>query len=151
MHRRTDSRSPVQSVRTHNWLPFIAVALAAMAFWSWQQREMLVDWYDGELEPRAEGPRRATADLVQVFSTDDYPMDAIRREEQGTVGYHLTISRRGTVSACRILRSSGSEALDRQTCRILERRARFDPARNSTGKRMADEYSGRIRWELPEE
>ena len=151
MHRRTDPRSPVQSVRDFSILPFLMFAAAVAGYWTWQQWDTLVDRYDGELDHRADGPRRAKADLAPLFSTDDYPMAAIRREEQGTVAFKLSVGRRGDVTDCIIVSSSGSDALDEAKCDILESRAKFEPARNGLGKRIADESSGRIRWELPEE
>jgi protein TonB len=144
--------------------------LAAIAFWTWQNSEQAFDWVEEKSSgaakqsphrpadqlPSAENrdvnrPRQARANLVAIFSTNDYPADAIRRNEQGTVGFELSINRLGWVSWCRIVRSSGSEALDRATCDILRSRARFEPARDASGRRVTDEYSGRIRWDLPEE
>jgi len=151
MHRRSDPRSPVQSVRSYSLLPFLLLAVAVAGYWTWQQRDTLIDWYDGELDHPANGPRRAKADLALLFSTDDYPMTAIRREEQGTVAFKLSVGRRGYVTDCQIVSSSGSEALDDATCDILESRAKFEPARDGLGKRVTDEYSGRIHWELPDE
>ena len=78
-------------------------------------------------------------------------MEAIRNNEQGTVAFELSINRLGWVSGCRIVQSSGSKALDERTCNILRDRARFAPARDASGKRITDQYSGRIRWELPDE
>jgi protein TonB len=132
-------------------LPFLIFALAFAGYWAWQQRDALADWYDGEAARPVNGPRHAKANLALLFSTDDYPMAAIRREEQGTVAFNLSVSRRGYVTDCQIVSSSGSEALDEATCDILESRAKFEPARDSLGKRVADESSGRIRWELPED
>ena len=149
VHRLTDPRSPVQSQRSRTWLPFAVAVVAAIAFWAWQNSETAIDWLDVEPSDTT-GPSPANANLVQIFSTDDYPMEAIRREEQGTVAYRLTISRRGRVTGCEVISSSGSAALDSQTCRILTKRARFEPARNTDGERVAGNYSGRIRWELPE-
>ena len=94
---------------------------------------------------------RARADLPALFSTDDYPEAALRHEEQGIVHYTLSIDPRGKVSNCVITRSSGSVALDDATCRVLQRRARFDPARDIDGKPVADLQTGRIRWKLPDE
>jgi protein TonB len=131
-------------------MPFLLLILAVAGYWAWQQRDVLIDWYDGELASSTDGPRRAKADLLQLFSTDDYPMVAIRRDEEGTVAYRLSISRRGHVTECEVVSSSGSDALDRATCEILEGRARFEPARDAQGKRVTDEYTGRIRWELPD-
>ena len=93
----------------------------------------------------------AKANLPALFSTDDYPVEAIKREEQGTVSFQLAINRRGRVSKCSIVGSSGSKALDQATCSILKTRGRFAPARDAQGKRVPDNYSGRVRWELPDE
>lgn len=151
MHRHTDPRSPVQSVRDRSLLPFLLLAVAAAGHWSWQHRDEIVDWYDHDSPDAANGPRKAHAELFRLFSTDDYPMEAIRNEEQGTVAFRLTINRRGNVTDCVVTSSSGSEALDDATCDILESRARYEPARNSEGKRIPGEDTGRIRWELPED
>jgi len=158
VHRPTDPRSPIQSQRSKACLPFVLAGFAAIAFWTWQNSGNVVDWPRSEkpaktLAPTRESyqaPTTARANLVQLFSTDDYPMEAIRNNEQGTVGFELSINRLGWVSGCRIVSSSGSEALDRATCNILRDRARFDPARDANGKRVTGQYSGRIRWELPE-
>ncbi len=148
VHRPTDRRSPVQSVRNPWWPPFLLALVAAVAFWAWQQRTVLDEQPNQSSAPPAQ---RVKSDLLRLFTTDDYPMAAIRRDEQGIVAYNLSINRRGRVTKCEIVRSSRSEALDRATCDILESRARFEPARDAQGKRVADEHSGRVRWELPEE
>lgn len=172
MHRRTDPRSPVQSARSRSCLPFVIAGLAALAFWGWRNSQAAFDWIESKpLEPAVsrqsppadrvdqvpqsgaeatQVPTRARANLVQLFSADDYPMQAIRNDEQGTVRFKLTVSSHGRVTNCEIAESSGSRALDRQTCTILTSRARFEPARDSHGNRVGDRYTGRIRWELPE-
>jgi TonB family protein len=151
MRRRTDPRSPVQDTGDPLWLALFGFALSAAAFLAWQNADLLFDWFDGEYRTQHDGPNRAKANLPALFSTDDYPVDAIRRDEQGTVAFRLLINRRGRVSECQIVSSSGSNALDGATCRILEDRARFEPARDADGKRIADETTGRIRWMLPDE
>jgi protein TonB len=93
---------------------------------------------------------RAKGGLGSLFEGDDYPAEALRRGEQGTVAFLLTINRHGRVRRCSNATSSGSAALDRRTCRILKHRARFEPARDARGRRASDTMTGRIRWELPE-
>ncbi len=170
VHRPTDPRSPVQSQRGNGCLPFVIAGLAALAFWTWQNSDRAIDWAkektsdalekappaQTERIPPPEAPlagpsQRARANLVTIFSTNDYPAEAIRRNEQGTVAFQLSINRQGWVSGCRIVSSSGSETLDRATCDIIRSRARFEPARDSAGRRVPDQYSGKIRWELPTE
>lgn len=140
--------SPVQPGRDRPWLIFAGAVVAALLAWSVQQ--------DVTFSPRPSVEVRkplpvtkANANLPALFSADDYPRTALRRGEQGTVAFALSINRRGRVSKCMIATSSGSAALDRATCRILQRRARFTPARGADGQAVADTTSGRIRWQLP--
>lgn len=95
-------------------------------------------------------PSRAKATLVSLFSADDYPENAMRKKEQGTVAVRLDVARDGTVSSCSVTQTSGSATLDLATCSILKERARFVPARDSSGRPIEDAYSQRIRWMLPE-
>lgn len=129
----------------------LLLAVAAGGFLSWQNLDAVVDWYDGDVPDPRKADRKAHAELFRVFSTNDYPMEAIRHEEQGTVAFRLSISRRGTVTDCIVTSSSGSDALDRATCDIIEDRARYEPARDAEGRRTTAEDTGRIRWELPED
>ena len=89
------------------------------------------------------------ANLVSLFSTEDYPREASHRLEQGTVAVVLLIDRDGRVTDCLIESSSGFPLLDSQTCRILWTRARFEPGRDSKGNPVESAYRQRIRWELP--
>jgi protein TonB len=101
--------------------------------------------------PRVSQAARAKGSLPGLFSTDDYPQDAIRNEQQGTTAVRLTIDGGGRVSACSVTGSSGSSSLDNATCRILRARARFTPAKDQSGNPISDTTSARIRWVLPEE
>lgn len=65
------------------------------------------------------GPPSARANLASYVSNDDYPLDAIRNGEQGTVRFTLTVGADGRVSNCMIVESSGSASLDSTSCRIL--------------------------------
>jgi TonB family protein len=126
-------------------LPYFAAAIiAAVACWSFLQPQIdrLQDF--GGKRPLTQSPREETipdgakGDLRTLFSADDYPADAQSRGEQGTVLARLSIDSRGAVNRCEIARSSGSSSLDEATCRILKRRARFTPARDSSGNSVSD-------------
>lgn len=92
---------------------------------------------------------RARAFLPGYFSTDDYPATARRNGESGTVSFSLAIDRDGRVTRCTVTKSSGSTSLDATTCAIIQRRARFTPARDERGKAVEDFTTARIRWDLP--
>jgi TonB family protein len=93
---------------------------------------------------------RARANLPSFFSTEDYPQAALRNEEQGTVAFTADVSLDGRVTRCAVTTSSGSASLDGATCAIVQRRARFTPARDAEGRAVEDRITGRIRWDLPQ-
>jgi protein TonB len=93
-------------------------------------------------------PSSATGDLQSLFRGGDYPQSAIERDEQGSVSVRLTVGTNGRVSSCNVTNSSGSRTLDSATCRILQSRARFTPARDNRGNPTADTVTQRIRWVL---
>lgn len=93
-------------------------------------------------------PQSAVGDLQGLFRGDDYPQTAIERNEQGSVTVRLTVGTNGRVSNCSVTSSSGSRTLDSATCRILQSRARFTPAKNNQGQTTTDTVSQRIRWVL---
>lgn len=99
---------------------------------------------------QAPGPTRARANLMSYVSDADYPPDARRNREEGTVGFVLHVSAEGRVTRCDVMQSSGSRALDLRTCQIMIVRARFTPARNAAGEPEADSVSGRVHWILPD-
>jgi protein TonB len=90
----------------------------------------------------------ARGNLQALFSESDYPQDAIRNEETGTVTVSLSIGTNGRVTGCSVIGSSGSSSLDRATCRVLQSRARFTPAKLSNGQPTTDTYTQRITWRL---
>lgn len=92
---------------------------------------------------------RARGDRGAWIGTGDYPPAAIRAEEQGVVGIALRIDAAGRIAQCTVTQPSGSAALDQATCRLYQRRARFDPARDEAGNPVAATFNDRVRWELP--
>jgi len=92
-------------------------------------------------------PRNGPAGWI---TTDDYARSDLIREREGTADYRLVVGSDGRVDACEITRSSGHATLDRNTCRLIERRARFDPATNSRGDRVVGTYSGSVTWQIPD-
>jgi protein TonB len=101
--------------------------------------------------PQKLQPARAKANLSSYVSDADYPTSAIRAEEQGTTRFRLTVGPDGRVTGCTVTGSSGSSALDSATCRLMKSRARFTPARDSSGNPTSDTVSNAIRWILPED
>ena len=80
----------------------------------------------------------------------DYKSSWSRRELTGTAGFRLDIAATGKVTGCRITSSTGHAELDEATCKLLERRARFEPARGRNGEPVAGTFNSSVRWVLPE-
>jgi len=93
-------------------------------------------------------PRSASGDLQSLFRPTDYPVTALERREQGSVIVRLTVGVAGRVGACDVTSSSGSRALDYASCRILQTRALFTPARDRRGNLATDTVVQEIRWML---
>lgn len=103
----------------------------------------------GPIDPPSSQSARATGDVRKLITPDDYPEGARRREETGTVQARLQIGANGSVTGCSIVASSGSAALDATTCRVLKDRARFTPAKDSSGQPVSDSYvTPRIVWRI---
>jgi len=112
------------------------------------QRRLLREWgLNAEfIESLKQNPRPAKD--VQVFTPDDYPMSALRNEEQGTAVIRFTVGLDGRAKNCTIVRSSGSKSLDKQSCRSVVARARYLPALDQSGKAVAVDVAQAVRWAL---
>lgn len=74
----------------------------------------------------------------------DYPRAA--RAAEGSVTVSFTVETDGSVSGCRVTESSGNADLDATTCRLIERRLRYSPARDAEGRAVADVTGWRQDW-----
>lgn len=83
-------------------------------------------------------------------TTEDYSRRWIMEEMTGTAKFALSIDASGRVTGCTITRSTGHAALDSATCDLVAKRARFDAARDGSGKPVAGRYTGTITWNIPE-
>ncbi|ANC50469.1 hypothetical protein CP97_14783 [Aurantiacibacter atlanticus] len=54
------------------------------------------------------------------------------------------------MNACEIIGSTGHASLDNATCRLIERRARFDPATSTSGETVVGTYTGTVTWQIPD-
>src|SRR5438309_9611416 len=79
----------------------------------------------------------------------DYPPELGRARIGGRVSVTLTVEPNGTVSACRITRSSGTPQLDALTCAIMRQRFRFRPSTDRYGRPIRDEVDWDHDWIPP--
>jgi TonB family protein len=79
----------------------------------------------------------------------DYPPSALRRNEQGFVVVNFVITADGKVANCQVAQSSGHSTLDDVPCRLLERRAKFDPATDASGVATATNGTASFPFWIP--
>jgi protein TonB len=72
--------------------------------------------------------------LAGALTDADYRRTRPPEGAAGTVVVGYRIRTDGRVDRCAVLRSSGYAELDEATCRLIERRFRFEPARDAGGR-----------------
>lgn len=92
----------------------------------------------------AVAPQLRNAEDVITYS--DYPEEALRLREYGITSIVLQVTAQGSISACAVTESSGSPTLDRKTCAVYVKRARFTPATDATGQPIAAEFRAGTSW-----
>jgi len=98
--------------------------------------------------PRSAQPRGNPGLWV---TPNDYPTSDLRMENEGITRFEVRVGTDGKVASCSILRSSGHPGLDAATCDKVTRRARFDPASDETGAKVAGSYSNSVKWQMPKD
>lgn len=94
-------------------------------------------------------PPQPIGDPRQAYTVADYPVAALRNNDQGRVTVSLDIDAAGRPSRCTVTTSSGFASLDEVTCAVAMRTARFVPATRN-GMHVAGTYGPlSINWKLP--
>jgi len=104
------------------------------------------------LVPLVAGAVIATAPATPLpwFTLDDYPTKAFGDNLQGVTNFSVLVAPDGRAVSCTIDKSSGHAVLDRQTCWIAVKRARFTSARGADGRPAYGEYRSQIVWRRPD-
>lgn len=97
--------------------------------------------------PEAARPRNDPGSWV---TEADYSSRAMRLGLEGVTRFTLTVGADGRVTDCRVTGSSGHAELDSAACLLIAKRARFEPARNGDGDKVAGSYSSAVRWTIRE-
>lgn len=79
----------------------------------------------------------------------DYPQAATAEKASGLVRFVLEVDEAGLVSGCKVLKSSGSKALDKGTCALMRQRARFLPGRDTDNEPIGGGWVGAVTWDYP--
>lgn len=85
----------------------------------------------------------------RISGITDYPNAARRAGIEGSVGVRYVVGTDGRAGGCRVIRSSGNAELDFTTCRLVEERFRYRPARDASGRPVPETVSRMFDWLLP--
>ena len=88
------------------------------------------------------GPRH----LSGAITRRDIPRSVWKSANRGNVVAYFTVGTDGRASECSIRQSSGHPVLDATTCRLIEQRFRFEPARDARGQAVARPYGWLQEW-----
>lgn len=97
-------------------------------------------------DPIAASPRNEPGRWV---TDSDYKSRWIREGREGKARFRLEISASGRVTDCTVTGSTGHDVLDAATCSLITRRARFDPAKDSSGNPVTGSYTSAVNWQIP--
>jgi protein TonB len=92
---------------------------------------------EGETPPRWRSGR---------LRDSDYPANLTQAGIGGTVGVRYVVEASGRVGRCDVTHSSGSAELDTMTCRLIQKRFRFDPSRDVEGRAVASTIIENHEW-----
>jgi TonB family protein len=80
---------------------------------------------------------------ASIITASDYPSGV---KAEGNTRFEMRVGADGKPQSCYITVSSGKEALDKATCNAFMRRARFSPAKDSSGRMIEGRYRGNVAW-----
>ncbi|WP_328600551.1 energy transducer TonB [Pontixanthobacter aquaemixtae] len=100
-----------------------------------------------KFQPKDPTPRGSPGNWA---STRDYPSRALREEREGVTRFRVNVGANGRVTNCTVTGSSGHSDLDQETCKLVTRRGRFNPATNGDGNDVAGTWSSAVRWQIPQ-
>lgn len=90
--------------------------------------------------------RFTPARLVSNIPNREYGRLAATGIPSGLVGVMIRVNPDGSVSNCRISRSSGDPSIDALVCQLTLQYVRFDPARDPTGRPVAQDITYFPNW-----
>lgn len=99
-----------------------------------------------EIALAATGARPLNMADVAKRIRQTYPAKALRRGEQATVGLKLLIAADGTVQRCIRFEVTKAKNFGNEPCEIMVKHARFEPARDATGKPVRGFYQTTVSY-----
>ena len=83
------------------------------------------------------------------LKTKDFPRSGVNDRDGKFITVRFVVGTDGRVGNCRVVQSSGSAEADAITCRLIEKRFRYRPALDATGKPVREETGWKQWWWRP--
>ena len=83
------------------------------------------------------------------ISDMDYPIQAIRQNQQGRVVMRVEVSAQGRATACVPVATSHTPTIDAAACNAVMTRGRFEPALNAAGQPIAAQFITTVSFFMP--
>jgi len=80
---------------------------------------------------------------ASIITASDYPAGVAA---DGNTRFEMRVGADGKPQSCFVTVSSGKDALDKATCNAFMKRARFTPAKDSSGRATDGRYRGNVTW-----
>lgn len=96
--------------------------------------------------PAAAESQPQPIDQTEWIKPDAYPAEALRVNEQGLIVSLLEVDATGKPRTCRVTSGVDTPILNKVTCDMLLKGARFVPAKDKDGKPIASVFESRHRW-----
>lgn len=138
------------SIRADRWVDVALQPSAfpkALASLKECEADLLAGW-GFDRAAQAAVARRPKGTLQGLLRHDDYPSQLVALEVEGTVGFRLRVEADGSISECVAMQSSGSTELDKHTCNLMKKRAKYEPALGHDGKPLWTFVFGWSSWFL---
>jgi TonB family protein len=94
----------------------------------------LLEYWNADGEKAGKITESAKGELRALFSSEDFPNEAMTRGQEGSSRFLLLIDEQGKVAGCHVIRTSGIPVFDAMGCQVLQQRAKFKPARDAKAK-----------------
>lgn len=76
----------------------------------------------------------------------DYPSALLSLRASGIVHFRLDIDETGSVAGCHVQTTTKPAGFDDPSCRLIQQRAKFDPALDAAGQPVKSYYVSQVRW-----
>ena len=95
--------------------------------------------YGGEKTGAIAVPARG--DVRHLFTSGDYPDEALWRGQEGAAQFLLLVDEKGRAAGCHVVVPSGVPVLDAMGCQVIRERVKMKPARDPQGRAVRSAYT----------